>query len=211
MDEDSERLDLELFGEVLRKVHTLGFHSNSLPLLYECLAIENAKKWECRRIVFAGVSRWNPLLQTGEGVKFLQALTHIALWFPISSSEEQRDRWPEEVRNLPFERCESMSHFACTLAVPRGQKENLPTRIVAMTTKRCNESVMSIRELLDDRKICLADIGAETSFASQLKGEVSEEGLWEGAFMEWEPERAWKSVMSKDPKSIITPDCPIDI
>ncbi|KAG5220579.1 hypothetical protein IMY05_C4560000100 [Salix suchowensis] len=118
---DPTVLDYATLYEVIRNVDSLGMTFVTLPMLTDCFAEGRniQKEWKCRSLVLVGPGdRWNPLVNSPEGVVFLSKLTHLVVYNLDGASTNSL---PAAVARIPFAAMPSLTHFAFPmLAQARG-------------------------------------------------------------------------------------------
>ncbi|KAF8806524.1 hypothetical protein BYT27DRAFT_6629075 [Phlegmacium glaucopus] len=127
--QSTHRTDYNILYPIYAGAESIGFHFNSLHLLYEVLGgpySSSLPRWGCQRVTFAGTSpRWNPISSTMAGLSFLRQLTHLTLWIPNddtdgSPSSPSPRLIPDWVDKVPLELMPNLIHFAFPLVYAPG-------------------------------------------------------------------------------------------
>nr|GAT57824.1 predicted protein [Mycena chlorophos] len=189
-------IDYAALYPVLRSADVLGFHFDSLHLLYNALSSSVANPehdWTCPRLVLTGSPRWNPLKSTAGGAACLSRITHLTLWYDrpwVSSIQLLGAPLDREVHVEWFP---GLTHLAITL--PPSQKPvmqeagdvyEVPMRVLVYA----NSNFGTIGDMLRH-----SDAGQRTTTICQARGRCDGSGKWslewDVPFMMGDAEAAW--------------------
>ncbi|KAF9501763.1 hypothetical protein BDN71DRAFT_484491 [Pleurotus eryngii] len=183
---DPTVLDYATLYEVIRNVDSLGMTFVTLPMLTDCFAEGRniQKEWKCRSLVLVGPGdRWNPLVNSPEGVVFLSKLTHLVVYNLDGASDETP--YPPAVARIPFAAMPSLTHFAFPmLAQARGGIFPMAAIVSA------------------DRQALRQFVNAPANYSSPSyirPPQWDRRGIdWEAAFGVAEPEQIWGRAIPED-------------
>ncbi|TFK74022.1 hypothetical protein BDN72DRAFT_834023 [Pluteus cervinus] len=139
--------EYDLLYQAIANASSVGLGSEGFPLLYNRLGwldvhvdVDEGNhspppSFSCSRVTFAGFSwRWRPLIHSYHGLRFLEQITHLTLWFEELDGAREVNGLPSWIQSLPLNYMPNLTHLAIPLLTDgKGPMGGRPSKMLVYT------------------------------------------------------------------------------